>query len=201
MTKICWNFCAGLYRYCLGDIIKATGFYNSVPKFSYVRRKNTILSVNTDKTDEDELQTVMQKASQYLQNFDIEVVDFTSHADLTTLPGHYVIFTELRTSGTLDRDVLQDCCQLLDTSFNNPYMRGRVAKTIDALEFCVVKRGTFWQLLNHTMSLGSSPCQFKVPRCVTSKPLLRILNDGVLERYYSPDIPEEVLAAWRPTKH
>ena len=40
---------AGLYRYQVGDILKAVGFHNAAPRFKFVRRKNTVLSIDADK--------------------------------------------------------------------------------------------------------------------------------------------------------
>ncbi|TKY69479.1 indole-3-acetic acid-amido synthetase GH3.1 [Spatholobus suberectus] len=41
---------AGLYRYRVGDILRVTGFHNSAPQFHFVRRKNVLLSIDSDKT-------------------------------------------------------------------------------------------------------------------------------------------------------
>ncbi|CAD6233501.1 unnamed protein product [Miscanthus lutarioriparius] len=49
------------------------------------------------------------------QNTSLEVVDYSSHADVSSYPGHYVVFWEL--SGEADNDVLQRCCDELDRRF------------------------------------------------------------------------------------
>ncbi|KAK6143544.1 hypothetical protein DH2020_023892 [Rehmannia glutinosa] len=78
---------AGLYRYRVGDILQVTGFYNSTPQFQFVRRKNALLNIDTDKTDETELQAAVDNASQLLREFNTSVVDYTSYlADTTTIP-------------------------------------------------------------------------------------------------------------------
>ncbi|KAG8076108.1 hypothetical protein GUJ93_ZPchr0006g42119 [Zizania palustris] len=46
---------SGLCRYRVGDILQVTGFHNAAPQFRFVRRKNVLLSIDSDKTDEAEL--------------------------------------------------------------------------------------------------------------------------------------------------
>lgn len=63
-----------------------------------MRRKNVILSVHSDKTDEEELQAVVNKASELIAGTAMELSDYTSTADVTSLPGRYVIFWEMTNS-------------------------------------------------------------------------------------------------------
>ncbi|GJT16528.1 probable indole-3-acetic acid-amido synthetase GH3.1 [Tanacetum coccineum] len=58
---------AGLCRYRLGDILQVTGFHNFAPQFKFIRRKNVLLSIDADKTDEPELQSAIEKASEHLE--------------------------------------------------------------------------------------------------------------------------------------
>lgn len=54
----------GLYRYRMGDIVRVTGFLNATPQ--NVCRKNVLLTINIDKTTENDLQMVVQKAANLL---------------------------------------------------------------------------------------------------------------------------------------
>jgi len=85
----------GLYRYRLGDVIRVKSFRKTAPVYEFVRRKNVILSVHTDKTDEEELQGVVNKAAELLKGTAMELTDYTSTADITSLPGRYRIFWEM----------------------------------------------------------------------------------------------------------
>ncbi|CAO2209422.1 unnamed protein product [Urochloa humidicola] len=42
----------GLYRYCLGDIVRVDGFYNCTPKLKFMGRRSLTLSINIDKNTE-----------------------------------------------------------------------------------------------------------------------------------------------------
>ncbi|GLJ20880.1 hypothetical protein SUGI_0381000 [Cryptomeria japonica] len=62
---------AGLYRYRVGDVLRVTGFHNSAPQFHFVCRKNVMLSIDSDKTDEVELQSAMNKATEHLESYGV----------------------------------------------------------------------------------------------------------------------------------
>ena len=89
----------GLYRFRTGDVFRVKRFKKNYPIFEFLRRKNVILSVNLEKTDERELQDVMDKACRLLKGTSMEVVDYTTTVDLATLPGHYIIYWEMVNNG------------------------------------------------------------------------------------------------------
>ncbi|PIA49090.1 hypothetical protein AQUCO_01300146v1 [Aquilegia coerulea] len=177
---------AGLYRYRLGDIVKVSGFHNATPELQFVCRRNLLLTINIDKNTEKDLQLSVEAASKLLVDEKLEVVDFTSHVDLSTDPGHYVIFWEL--SSDAREEVLNECCNCLDRSFIDAgYVSSRKVNAIGALELRVVKRGTFQKILDHYLSLGGAFSQFKTPRFVstTNAAVLQILCSNVVQRYFS----------------
>lgn len=86
---------AGLYRYHLGDILRVQKLRKNYPIFEFVRRKSVVLSVDMDKTDEVELQAVIDKASAMLGGTSMELADYTTTVDLSSTPAHYVIYWEI----------------------------------------------------------------------------------------------------------
>ncbi|KAF8379665.1 hypothetical protein HHK36_029109 [Tetracentron sinense] len=179
------NF-AGLYRYRLGDVLKVVGFHNSTPKLQFVCRRNLLLTINIDKNTERDLQLAVEEAGKLLLGEKLEVVDFTSHVDITADPGHYVIFWEL--SSEASEEILSDCCNCLDRSFVDAgYLSSRKVKTIGALELRIVRRGTFQKILDHYLGLGGAVSQFKTPRCVgpSNNTVLQILCGNVVKSYFS----------------
>ncbi|CAL5396878.1 unnamed protein product [Camellia sinensis] len=133
---------AGLYRNRLGDVVKVVGFHNSTPELQFICRSNLLLTINIDKNTEKDLQLSVEAAGKLFSNEKLEVVDFTSHVDLSTDPGHYVIFWEV--SGEAGDDLLRECCNCLDQSFVDAgYVGSHKVKAIGALELQVLKRGTF----------------------------------------------------------
>uniref|UniRef100_A0A1J3FXT3 Jasmonic acid-amido synthetase JAR1 n=1 Tax=Noccaea caerulescens TaxID=107243 RepID=A0A1J3FXT3_NOCCA len=177
---------AGLYRYRLGDVVKIIGFYNETPQLKFICRRNLILSINIDKNTERDLQLSVESAAKRLSEEKIEVIDFSSHVDVSTDPGHYVIFWEI--SAETSEDVLQDCCDYLDRGFIDAgYISSRKCKTIGALELRVLEKGTFRKVQEHFLGLGSSAGQFKMPRCVkpSNVKVLQILCENVAKSFFS----------------
>ncbi|CAN4107774.1 unnamed protein product [Withania somnifera] len=185
---------AGLYRYRVGDILRVTGFHNSAPQFHFVRRKNVLLSIDSDKTDEAELQKAVENASKLLRDFNTSVVDYTSYADTKTIPGHYVIYWELLMkdlNNSPSDEVLNKCCLAMEESLNTVYRQGRVAcNSIGPLEIRVVKNGTFEELMDYAISRGASINQYKVPRCVSFAPILELLDSRIMSTHFSPSLPQ-----------
>ncbi|OIW02325.1 hypothetical protein TanjilG_11219 [Lupinus angustifolius] len=177
---------AGLYRYKVGDVVKVTGFYNSTPEFNFVRRSNLLLSINVDKNTENDLYISVMAASKVLAKEKLDVIDFTSHVDLSIEPGHYVIFLEI--SGEASEEVLSECCNCLDKSFIEAgYVTNRAINLIGPLELRVVRRGTFHKILESSVGRGAAVSQFKTPRCVpsTNTQVMQILTENVEKKYSS----------------
>uniref|UniRef100_A0A0D3CPA8 Uncharacterized protein n=1 Tax=Brassica oleracea var. oleracea TaxID=109376 RepID=A0A0D3CPA8_BRAOL len=86
----------GLYRMRIGDMVKVTGFYNKAPRFRFLGRENALLSIDTDRTNEEYLFKAINRAKLVLESSDLRLVDFTSYADISSSdPGHYVIYWEV----------------------------------------------------------------------------------------------------------
>jgi auxin responsive GH3 family protein len=193
---------AGLNRYRVGDVLQVTGFHNTAPQFRFVRRKNVLLSIESDKTDEAELQRAVERASALLRPHGAAVVEYTSQAYTKSIPGHYVIYWELLTKGpaagtggaAVDRETLDRCCLEMEEALNTVYRQSRVADgSIGPLEIRVVRPGTFEELMDYAISRGASINQYKVPRCVTFPPIIELLDSRVVSTHFSPALPH-----WTP---
>ncbi|KAF3432023.1 hypothetical protein FNV43_RR26762 [Rhamnella rubrinervis] len=177
----------GLYRYRIGDVVKVMGFHNSSPELKFVRRRNLILNINIDKSTEKDLQLAVEEAAKLLVEERLEVVDYTSLVECSSVEsGHYVIFWELNGEGS--DEVLGECCNRLDKSFADAgYVYSRKINTIGALELRIVRSGTFQKILEHFVASGGSASQLKTPRCVgpANIKVLQILSSNVVKSYFS----------------
>ncbi|CAN1843925.1 Indole-3-acetic acid-amido synthetase GH3.5 [Linum perenne] len=208
---------AGLYRYRVGDILRVAGFKNKTPQFTFVCRKNVVLSIDSDKTDEVELQEAVTKAAtKHLSPLNVSLVEYTSYADTTSsIPGHYVLFWEIINDDDNNNNnnetksineipsglVLEECCLAVEESLNSVYRQGRVSdNSIGPLEIRVVENGTFDKVMDYAISqLGASINQYKTPRCVKQNgPLAELLNSRVVSSCFSPKLPNWVpgLKGW-----
>ncbi|KAJ9153683.1 hypothetical protein P3X46_027101 [Hevea brasiliensis] len=184
---------AGLYRYRVGDVLRVAGFKNKAPQFNFICRKNVVLSIDSDKTDEVELQNAVKNAVNHLVPFDATLAEYTSYADTTTIPGHYVLFWELSLNGStpIPPSIFEDCCLTVEESLNSVYRQGRGSdKSIGPLEIKIVEPGTFDKLMDYAISLGASINQYKTPRCVKYAPLVELLNSRIMSNYFSPKCPK-----------
>ncbi|XP_076934345.1 putative indole-3-acetic acid-amido synthetase GH3.1 [Bidens hawaiensis] len=183
-----------LYRYRVGDVLRVAGFHNSAPKFHFVRRKDALLSIDSDKTTEPELQHAINNASKLLNRFDTNVVEYTSYVDTRTIPGHYVIFWELLVKNPNNyptNEVLEQCCLVMENSLNSVYRQGRVeCNSIGPLELRLVKNGTFEEVMDFALEKGASINQYMVSRCVTSAPIMELLDTRVVASYFSQSLPQ-----------
>ncbi|PIA31423.1 hypothetical protein AQUCO_04900016v1 [Aquilegia coerulea] len=189
----------GLYRYRVGDILMVTGFYNNAPQFRFIHRRNVVLSIDTDKTNEDDLLNAITQAKSHLESLGCILTEYTSSPDTSSIPGHYVLFWELKMIGSgdisdLNTAVMEECCKTVEESLDYVYRRCRSKdKSIGPLEIRVVKHGTFDALMDFCVSQGSSVNQYKTPRCIKCDETMNILDERVVGRYFSRKDP-----FWKP---
>ncbi|KAK4791908.1 hypothetical protein SAY86_022343 [Trapa natans] len=183
----------GLYRYRVGDILMVTGFHNKAPKFRFVQRRNVVLSIDTDKTSEEDLLNAVTKAKERLEQLGLLLAEYTSYPDTSSIPGHYVLYWELKAKGgksdfpELDKGIMEE-------SLDSVYRRCRMKeKSIGPLEIRVVREGTFDLLMDYCIVQGSLMSQYKTQRCIKSDAALKILNSGVMGSFCS-----QCVSSWDP---
>ncbi|GJN14856.1 hypothetical protein PR202_gb01723 [Eleusine coracana subsp. coracana] len=109
--------------YRVGDVLRVAGFKNQAPQFNFVRRKNVALSIDSDKTDEAELHAAVSGAVTHLAPFGASLVEYTSYADATTIPGATTCSSG--SSGPRGKttpvpaSVFEDCCLAVEEALNS----------------------------------------------------------------------------------
>uniref|UniRef100_A0A0E0AP42 Uncharacterized protein n=1 Tax=Oryza glumipatula TaxID=40148 RepID=A0A0E0AP42_9ORYZ len=187
---------SGLYRYRVGDVLQVTGFYNRAPQFKFICRRNVILSIDSDKTNEEDLHNSVTTAKKILENQNYLLLEYTSYTDISTVPGHYVLFWEIKSThderpAPLDAQLLESCCAAVEESLDYVYRRCRAHdRSIGPLEIRLVEAGAFDALMDLLVSHGSSINQYKTPRCIESSLALKLLNSKVIACFFSPQDPE-----------
>ncbi|KAL0802896.1 hypothetical protein Bca101_058072 [Brassica carinata] len=153
---------SGLYRYRLGDVLQVTGLYNNAPLFHFVGRQNVVLSIDMDKTYEQDLLKAVTNANLLLEPRDLMLIDFTSRLDSSSFPGDYVLYWELGSKVKDVRvepgpEVMEKCCFTVEECLDLVYRKGRKNdKNIGPLEIKVVRSGAFDELISFFVSRGSS---------------------------------------------
>ncbi|GMY16891.1 putative indole-3-acetic acid-amido synthetase GH3.9 [Fagus crenata] len=196
---------AGLYRYRIGDVLQVTGFHNKAPQFRFICRRNVLLSIDNDKTNEEDLHKSITVAKKLLEPYNALLVEYTSYPDTSTVPGHYVLYWEIGLHGSSKADlgfaindyninkVLKECCIAVEEELDYIYRRCRAYdKSVGPLEIRVVEAGTFEELMDLFINQGASINQYKTPRCIKSKAALKLLNSHVKASFFSARDPKWV---------
>lgn len=188
---------AGLYHYRIGDVLQVTGFHNKAPQFRFICRRNVLLSIDNDKTNEEDLHKSITKAKKLLDPYNALLMEYTSYADTSSVPGHYALFWEIQfkesvveSVSQIDAKVIEDCCIAVEEELDYVYRRCRTNdKSVGPLEIRVVQPGTFEALMDLFISQGGSVNQYKTPRCINSNAALKLLNAHVTACFFSPRDP------------
>lgn len=185
---------SGLNRYRIGDVLQVTGFHNKTPQFRFICRRNVVLSIDNDKTNEEDLHKSITVAKRLLEPQNALLVEYTSYADTSSVPGHYVIYWEIKLienkAAPLNADLLQECCITIEEELDYIYRRCRAHdKSIGPLEIRVVRLGTFESLMDLSIEQGGSINQYKTPRCIKSNVALNLLDANVKACFFSPRDP------------
>lgn len=178
------------------------GFHNKAPQFRFICRRNVVLSIDNDKTNEEDLHKSITAAKKLLKNLDTILVEYTSYADTSSVPGHYVLYWEMKRRGPdetkLGRresplpydEVLRECCIAIEDQLDYTYRRCRAFdRSVGPLEIRVVKPGTFEILMDFAIAQGSSINQYKTPRCMKSGGAVKLLDSNVEASFFSPRDP------------
>ncbi|OVA11335.1 GH3 auxin-responsive promoter [Macleaya cordata] len=143
-----------------------------------------------------ELQNAVENSVKHLIPFNTSLEEYTSYADASTIPGHYVVYWELinqEQATSIPPSVFEDCCLTIEESLNSVYRRLRVReKSVGPLEIRIVEKGSFTKLMDFAISKGASISQYKTPKCVNFAPIVELLNSRVLSNYFSPKCPDWV---------
>jgi auxin responsive GH3 family protein len=155
-----------------------------------------ILSVDTDKTNEEDLHNSVTRAKKILESRNYLLLEYTSCTDTSAVPGHYVLFWEVKSTyedatPPIDAQFLESCCIAVEEALDSVYRRCRAHdKSVGPLEIRLVEAGAFDALMDLLVSQGSSINQYKTPRCIESGPALKLLNSRVTGSFFSPRDPE-----------
>lgn len=164
----------GLYRYRLGDVVRAEGYYNASPKLKFLYRKNQLLNIAAEKTTEQHVSEAMERAFKALG---YTLMDYTSMADTSVSPGRYVFFAEIKEKdGRISPDEVSRAVERELCMANPAYGRIRSKGRLGMSRTLVVPEGTFRRYKDSVIvKKGISRSQLKVPR---------VLMEADAERYF-----------------
>lgn len=160
---------AGFYRYRLGDVVEAKGYYHQAPLLEFLFRRGQLLNMYGEKTSEDAALTALKKVATQVG---ATLVDFTSTTDTAQQPNRYRFYVEGQPFGRFSGP---EVGKLLDAALQeaNPrYTSPRAAQRLDVPEVVETPEGTFPALREQMIQRGASRNQAKIPRLLTAPDLL-----------------------------
>ena len=160
---------SGFYRYRLQDVIRVVGFYNEAPLIRFNYRKDQLVSIAGEKTNDASMRWVMEK---FQARMSIKINDYSVFADTDSEPAHYVLLVE--PSGIVPKEDIPGCRDMLDSLLmraNPAYAKLVHDGVLGKMELVFLQQQTF-QLYNDVMIMkGASANQLKPVRVIdtTSK--------------------------------
>lgn len=123
---------SGFYRYKIKDVIRVTGFYKEAPLIKFVYRKNQMISIAGEKTNDE---SVLWAVQEFSKEAGCIVADYSIYADTDVNPGRYVIFMEpdrelAREKKEAYRNLIEKKLGEANPSFGNKVETGVLGKTV-----------------------------------------------------------------------
>lgn len=170
---------AGFYRYKLGDVVKVVGFYNNSPEIEFLYRKNQVLNMVSEKTNEEHLTKSIKETTKKLN---LSLVDYTTIPDNSITPGRYVFYFEFRNN--MSNYKVKNLEETLDEEIrksNLAYDRARKNHKLEKPKIVFLDKNTFNLVKESLLTKGISKNQIKIPRVITNnKNILNIINKNKL---------------------
>lgn len=153
---------AGLYRYRVGDVIKVVGFYNNCPEVEFLYRKNQVLNMVAEKTNEEQLTYAIKSTMKKLK---LNLVDYTAAPDNSVTPGRYLFYFEFRNSmSSYEVGLLERTLDIELRKSNLAYNRARSNRRLGVIKAVLLAPNTFNLMKEKLFSKGVSKNQIKIPR-------------------------------------
>lgn len=171
---------SGFYRYRLQDVVRVTGYYNELPLLRFVYRKDQLLSIAGEKTNEEALRWAVEE---YSLETSMHINDYSLYAETSTSPAHYVILLE--PEKPVPKEKLPYCREVMDSKLMqaNPSYGDKIRNgALGSAEIVFLQQQTY-QLYRDLMTMkGASANQIKPVRLIDT-PLKEKFFFGLKETY------------------
>lgn len=155
---------SGFYRYKIKDVVRVKGFYNKAPMVSFLYRKNQMISIAGEKTNEEALRWTIDR---FQDETGLFITDYSVYADTDSKPGRYVILME--PDQELDesklpeyRDIVENLLGQANPSFGKKVTDGTLGRT----KLCITQKETYMLYRDLMIMKGVSQNQLKPVRAI-----------------------------------
>ncbi|MDO5572490.1 MAG: GH3 auxin-responsive promoter family protein [bacterium] len=172
---------SGFYRYKIKDVIRVTGFHKESPKIKFVYRKNQMISIAGEKTNDE---AVAWSIAELKKEVGCEVLDYSIYADTDAEPGRYVVFAETEKPVTnmsheACRDIIEEKLGIANPSFGKKIQTNVLGRT----ELHYVQSETYALYRDLQVKRGVSLNQLKP---------VRVIDNPVKEKFFFSLIDKEL---------
>ncbi|MBO4395917.1 MAG: GH3 auxin-responsive promoter family protein [Eubacterium sp.] len=155
---------SGFYRYKIKDVIRVKGFYNEAPTVSFLYRKNQMISIAGEKTNEEALRWTIAK---FQDETGVLVRDYSIYADTDSKPGRYVMLIEPDEEIPADklpeyRDRIERLLGQANPSFGQKVNDGTLGRT----KLLIMQQEAYMFYRDMMILKGVSPNQLKPVRAI-----------------------------------
>lgn len=157
---------SGFYRYRINDVVRVTGYYNETPILKFIYRKNQLLSIAGEKTNEEYLRWAIEN---FARESRVSVNDYSIFADTTTNPGHYVFLLE--PSEIVPKEIIPYCRDILEKFMvhANPTYGDLLRNgSLGPMEIVFLQQQTYQLYRDIMIMKGASANQLKPVRVIDS---------------------------------
>lgn len=150
---------SGFYRYRIGDVVTVTGFQDESPVISFAYRRNQMLNVAGEKTNEQHVQRAVDRLT---EDTGVNVVEWTVHADYDVTPPRYIVFVE--TDPQIEpnmKPVVRDTLEKGLAEANSYYAEYIEDGHLGPMELVVLQPQTYELYRDLLIYKGASPNQLK----------------------------------------
>ena len=155
---------SGLYRYKIKDVIKVTGFLGTCPLVRFLYRKNQVIDMAGEKTNDD----ILNKAIfSFNQRVVFDLVEYSIYADYNYSPGRYIVFIEGENFKG-EKDICK-MARILDEEIGraNPSYRDKLKKKIlSPLKLYFLRKNSFSIYRQLMVAQGGAVTQLKPVRVI-----------------------------------
>lgn len=123
---------SGFYRYRIKDVIRVTGYHKQSPKIKFVYRKNQMISIAGEKTNDE---AVSWAVSEFEKETGCKISDYSIEADTDCEPGRYVVYLEpdhIMDPKKMDEytKLIEEKLSIANPSFGAKVKNGVLSKTV-----------------------------------------------------------------------
>ena len=158
---------SGFYRYRLQDVVRVTGYYNETPMIKFLYRKNQLLSIAGEKTNEEALRWAVDNFS---GQTGLDISDYSIYADPDATPSRYTALME--PARIVEADELPRFRALMEQLLMqaNPIYGDLVRNgSLGELELVFVQQQTYRLYRDMMIMKGASPNHLKPVRVIDTE--------------------------------